>query len=141
MKSTGEVLGIASTLREALYKGLIAAGYKLNNEVRNGVLITVRDTDKAEAIDVAKKFSDLGYRLYATAGTAKVLQAAGLQAEEVKKIHESADFNTLTLIESGKVNYVISTSAKGRIPTRDSSKNSEKNSRTQYPVFNQFGYG
>ena len=122
MKSTGEVLGIASTLREALYKGLIAAGYKLNNEVRNGVLITVRDTDKAEAIDVAKKFSDLGYRLYATAGTAKVLQAAGLQAEEVKKIHESADFNTLTLIESGKVNYVISTSAKGRIPTRDSVK-------------------
>ena len=122
MKSTGEVLGIASTLREALYKGLIGAGYKLNNEVRNGVLITVRDTDKAEAIDVAKKFSDLGYRLYATAGTAKVLQAAGLQAEEVKKIHESADFNTLTLIESGKVNYVISTSAKGRIPTRDSVK-------------------
>ena len=122
MKSTGEVLGIASTLREALYKGLIGAGYKLNNEVRNGVLITVRDTDKAEAIDVAKKFSDLGYRLYATAGTAKVLQAAGLQAEEVKKIHESVDFNTLTLIESGKVNYVISTSAKGRIPTRDSVK-------------------
>lgn len=122
MKSTGEVLGIASTLREALYKGLIGAGYKLNNEVRNGVLITVRDTDKAEAIDVAKKFSDLGYRLYATAGTAKVLQAAGLQAEEVKKIHESADFNTLTLIERGKVNYVISTSAKGRIPTRDSVK-------------------
>lgn len=122
MKSTGEVLGIASTLREALYKGLIGAGYKLNNEVRNGVLITVRDTDKAEAIDVAKKFSDLGYLLYATAGTAKVLQAAGLQAEEVKKIHESADFNTLTLIESGKVNYVISTSAKGRIPTRDSVK-------------------
>lgn len=122
MKSTGEVLGIASTLREALYKGLIGAGYKLNNEVRNGVLITVRDTDKAEVIDVAKKFSDLGYRLYATAGTAKVLQAAGLQAEEVKKIHESADFNTLTLIESGKVNYVISTSAKGRIPTRDSVK-------------------
>lgn len=122
MKSTGEVLGIASTLREALYKGLIGAGYKLNNEVRNGVLITVRDTDKAEAIDVAKKFSDLGYRLYATAGTAKVLQAAGLQVEEVKKIHESADFNTLTLIESGKVNYVISTSAKGRIPTRDSVK-------------------
>lgn len=122
MKSTGEVLGIASTLREALYKGLIGAGYKLNNEVRNGVLITVRDTDKAEAIDVAKKFSDLGYRLYATAGTAKVLQAAGLQAEAVKKIHESADFNTLTLIESGKVNYVISTSAKGRIPTRDSVK-------------------
>ena len=122
MKSTGEVLGIASTLREALYKGLIAAGYNLNNESRDGVLITVRRSDRVEAIDVAKKFHDLGYKIYATDGNAKVLQAAGIKAEVVKKIHEDAVNNTLTLIESGKVNYVVSTSAKGRIPTRDSVK-------------------
>lgn len=119
MKSTGEVLGIAQTLEEALYKGLIAAGYTLKKH--GGVFITVRNSDKGEIADVAKKFYDLGFTLYATKGTAQVLNNAGISAKVVDKIHES-DNNTLKLLESGKVNYVISTSTKGRIPTRDSVK-------------------
>ena len=119
MKSTGEVLAVSSSLEESLYKGLTAAGYKL--EQKGGVFITVRDSDKKEIPQTAKMFSDLGFKIYATEGTARVLHDHGIKAEAVKKIHES-DVNTLTLIESGKVNYVISTSSKGRIPTRDSVK-------------------
>ncbi|MBP3799056.1 MAG: carbamoyl-phosphate synthase large subunit [Ruminococcus sp.] len=119
MKSTGEVLAVSSSLEESLYKGLTAAGYKL--EQKGGVFITVRDSDKKEIPQTAKMFADLGFKIYSTEGTAKVLHEHGIDAEPVKKIHES-DVNTLTLIESGKVNYVISTSSKGRIPSRDSVK-------------------
>ena len=119
MKSTGEVLAVANSLEESLYKGLIAAGYKLGK--KGGVLITVRDSDKHEIPQTAKLFYDLGFKLYATKGTAEILNEQGIVTTEVAKIHE-ADENTLTLIESGKIDYVISTSSKGRIPTRDSVK-------------------
>ncbi|MCR5121525.1 MAG: carbamoyl-phosphate synthase large subunit [Ruminococcus sp.] len=119
MKSTGEVLAVASSLEEALYKGLTAAGYKLR--VEGGVFITVRDTDKGEIPQTAKAFFDLGFKIYATHGTARVLLDHGIPCEEVAKIGE-AEWNTLTLIESGKVSYVISTSSKGRSPQRDSVK-------------------
>ena len=120
MKSTGEVLGIANTLEEALYKGLIAAGYKMKKH--GGVFITVRDPDKNEIGAVAKKYNELGFTLYATKGTAATIRDYGLDVIEVDKIHVNEKENTLTLIESGKINYVISTSSKGRIPTRDSVK-------------------
>ena len=120
MKSTGEVLGIANTLEEALFKGLIAAGYKMKKQ--GGVFITVRNPDKNEIGAVAKKYNELGFTLYATKGTARTIRDYGLDVIEVDKIHESDKDNTLTLIESGKINYVISTSSKGRIPTRDSVK-------------------
>ena len=120
MKSTGEVLGIASTLEEALYKGLIAAGYKMKKN--GGVFITVRNSDKSEIGEIAKKYYDLGFTIYATGGTAEVLEKYGIDAVRVNKIHENSTNNTLTLIESGKIQYVISTSAKGRIPSRDSVK-------------------
>lgn len=120
MKSTGEVLGIASTLEEALFKGLVAAGYKMRK--KGGVFITVRDQDKSEIGDIAQKFDDLGYTIYATAGTAAVLKKAGIEVIVVDKIHQNQFNNNLTLIESGKVNYIISTSAKGKLPTRDSVK-------------------
>ncbi len=120
MKSTGEVLGIAGNLEEALYKGLIAAGYKMKK--KGGVFITVRNSDKGEIGEIAKKYYDLGFKIYATEGTAAVLGKYGIDAVSVKKIHESESNNTLTLIESGKIQYVISTSAKGRIPSRDSVK-------------------
>ena len=67
-------------------------------------------------------FQDLGFKLYATHGTAEVLKQHGIEAEPVAKIHEDPDNNTLTLIESGKISYVISTSSKGRMPSRDSVK-------------------
>ena len=120
MKSTGEVLGVARTLEEALYKGLIGAGYKMQRG--GGVLVTVRDSDKAEIGDIVKKYSDMGFSIYATEGTAEVIKSYNIDASIVKKIHESEHNNTLSLIESGKIQYVISTSAKGRIPSRDSVK-------------------
>ncbi|MBQ9414520.1 MAG: carbamoyl-phosphate synthase large subunit, partial [Clostridia bacterium] len=116
MKSTGEVLGIANTLDEALFKGLIAAGYQMRKT--GGVFFTIRDTDKKELGDVAKKFADLGFELYATHGTARVIEQEGLFVHHVNKIHES-DNNPLTLLDSGVIDYIVSTSAKGRIPTRD----------------------
>lgn len=118
MKSTGEVLGIARTFDEALYKGLIAAGYRMKKS--GGVLITVRKLDQFEIVAIARKFYDLGFKLYATEGTALILRDFGMDVEEVNKIHEDATDNTLTLLDSGKIDYVISTSAKGRIPTADS---------------------
>jgi carbamoyl-phosphate synthase large subunit len=69
MKSTGEVLGIAENLEEAIYKGLVARGCEL--KTTGGVLFTVRDTDKTEAVGIAQKFADLGFTLYATEGTAQ----------------------------------------------------------------------
>ncbi len=119
MKSTGEVLGIAPTLNEALYKGLLGAGYKFVSQ--GGVFITVRDSDKEEAVEIAREFHSLGFHLYATEGTANKLRENGLTATMVHKIHESEQ-NTIALLESGKINYIISTSAKGRSPLRDSVK-------------------
>lgn len=119
MKSTGEVLGIGKTMAEALYKGLIAAGY--NMKKHGAMFITVRDSDKSEIVDIAKKYASLGFELYSTQGTAKVLSKAGLPVTTVMKMHES-EKNTKTLLESGKINYIISTSSKGRLPSRDSVK-------------------
>jgi len=119
MKSTGEVLGIASTREEALYKGMRAAGYNMNK--KGGIFISVKDQDKAQMIHVAHKFARLGFKLYATGGTAEKLKSVGLDVISVGKIYESED-NILPLIESGKISYVISTSTKGRNPDRDSVK-------------------
>lgn len=120
MKSTGEVLGIGTSMEEALYKGLVASGHQMKKG--GGVFITVRDQDKREIAEVAKKFDRLGFQLYATGGTALLLFKAGLTVNVVDKIHENPQRNTITLLESGEVNYVISTSAKGRNPARDSVK-------------------
>lgn len=131
MKSTGEVLGIGKSLAEALYKGLVAAGYKMVKQGR--ILITVRDSDKPEIVDIAKKYAELGFVLYATCGTAKVLEEAGLQVTSVKKIHEQDHDNIQTLLESGKINYIISTSTRGRLPSRDSVKIRRKAVETAIP--------
>lgn len=120
MKSTGEVLGIGETVLEALYKGLVAAGYSLKRE--GGVFISVRDQDKAEIAEIAKKFYYQGFELFATKGTAKAIEAAdpNIDVVELNKIHECDEFNAIDLIESGKIDYIISTSKKGRDPQRDS---------------------
>jgi len=117
MKSTGEVLGLGKNLEEALYKGLVAAGYKMKKS--GGVLITVRPSDRAGIAGVAQKMKDCGFSLFATHGTARYLKERGFDVEAVEKIHESPDNNTETLIQSGKVNYIISTSEKGRDPALD----------------------
>ncbi len=120
MKSTGEVLGIGKNIEEALYKGLVAAGYKMGK--RGGVLVTVRNSDKGEISAVVKKFAIAGFTLFATEGTAKVLSSAGFDVSVLNKIHDSPDNNTMTIIESGKLAYIISTSEKGRNPADDDVK-------------------
>lgn len=131
MKSTGEVLGIAQTIDEALFKGLIAAGYKMKKT--GGVLITVRKTDQFEIPDLARKFYTMGFKLYATEGTANIIQSFGMEVSIVDKIHENPRNNILTLLESGKVDYVVSTSAKGRLPTNDSVKLRRKSVERDIP--------
>ena len=120
MKSTGEVLGVGKNLKEALYKGLIAAGYSMQKT--GGVFITVRNQDKSEIPPIAKKFAQLGFTLYATEGTANELRRHGMEAIAVKKINESPDDNTMSVIESGKIAYIVSTSEKGRDPASDDVK-------------------
>lgn len=120
MKSTGEVLGLAFTMEEAIFKGLIGAGYNMKRS--GGVLITVRKTDQYEIPELARKFYDMGFKLYATEGTAKTIKDFGMEVEVVNKIHENPNDNLLTLLDSGKIDYVISTSAKGRNPRADSVK-------------------
>ncbi|MPM55544.1 Carbamoyl-phosphate synthase large chain [bioreactor metagenome] len=119
MKSTGEALGIAITFEEALHKGLVAAGLKIKHS--GGVLITVRDQDKQEIIPIAEKFADLGFSLYATARTARTLNAHMVAANSVRRIGEPEP-NIMTLIDKGKINYIISTSNKGRLPQEDDAR-------------------
>ena len=120
MKSTGEVLGLAATREEAIFKGLLAAGYSMKRN--GGVLFSVRKTDKYELPELAKKFYDMGFKLYATEGNAKTISDFGMEVEVVNKIHENSEDNLLTLLDTGKIDYVISTSAKGRDPRADSVK-------------------
>ncbi|MBQ3334648.1 MAG: carbamoyl-phosphate synthase large subunit [Eubacteriaceae bacterium] len=117
MKSTGEVLGVATNFGDAVYKGLVAAGNDMAR--KGGVLITVRDRDKAEACAIAKRFHDMGFVVYATAGTAKALHDFGVPAHMVRRISEAKP-NIGDLLENREVHYVISTSATGRQPHRDS---------------------
>jgi carbamoyl-phosphate synthase large subunit len=120
MKSTGEVLGLGKNLEEALYKGLVAAGYKMKK--KGGVLITVRNNDKAEIISVAKKLAQAEFSLYATKGTARFLAERGFEVQSVAKIKDCAENNTETLLASGQISYIISTSKKGRDPALDDVK-------------------
>lgn len=117
MKSTGECLGIGHSFEDALLKGLVAAGYDLKRE--GGVLLSVRDSEKREIIRIADKFSRMGFDLYATSGTASYLNRNMIATNTVRKISEGSP-NTIDLLESGKIHYMISTSAKGRMPARDS---------------------
>jgi len=120
MKSTGEVLGIAKTFPEALYKGIIASGIKLP-ERGGGLLMTVRDTDKPELIPIAEDFEKLGFELWATGKTANMLNVHGIATNAVKKIGEGSP-NILDLIQSGKISLVINTPTRGRQPERDGFK-------------------
>ncbi len=124
MKSTGEVLGIGHNFEDAMLKGLIAAGYKMRHpdpKQCKCVLLTVKDADKPELVEIAYQFKQLGYKLYATAGTAGYLARNMVACNEVRKISEEGP-NILDLLESGLVDYVLSTSSKGRLPSLDSVK-------------------
>ena len=110
MKSTGEVLGVGKTLEEALFKGLLSAGFKLTHPGRSegaGVLISVNRHDHPEIIDLARKFDELGFKLYATDGTAAEIRRLGVDVEIVGKLGK--DNRVMELLESGKIHYIIVT--------------------------------
>lgn len=112
MKSTGEVMGTDRSLAKALYKAFAAAGLHLPDF--GAVLFTVADENKEEALDLAKRFKDVGYSLSATAGTAKFLEENGLNAKTIAKISESDENNVIDLIRSGEAQVVINTMDKNR---------------------------
>jgi len=116
MKSTGECLGIAKTFDEALYKAFLGAGIDLPKYKQ--MIITVKDADKGEAIELGKKFEKIGYTIYATRSTAAALQEAGVKARKVNKINQESP-TVMDLILGHKIDLVIDTPTQGRDKTRD----------------------
>ncbi|MDE6313633.1 MAG: carbamoyl-phosphate synthase large subunit [Lachnospiraceae bacterium] len=116
MKSTGEVLGIASTFEEALYKAFLGAGFSLPKHKQ--MIITVKDADKLEAVDIARRFEALGYKIYATRSTARVLNENGVKASKVNKIEQESP-TLMDLILGHKIDLVIDTPTNGRDKSRD----------------------
>ncbi len=116
MKSTGECLGIAKTFNEALYKAFLGAGIDLPKHRQ--MIITVKDADKGEAIEIGRRFEQLGYKIYATRSTAKALNDAGVKARKVNKIHQESP-TVMDLILGHKIDLVIDTPTQGRDKSRD----------------------
>ncbi|PID16444.1 carbamoyl phosphate synthase large subunit [Sporosarcina sp. P34] len=116
MKSTGEVMGKDVTLEKALYKGLVAAGMEVKEY--GTVLMTVSDKDKEEIVDIAKRFIETGYRIVATEGTAKVLEAENIEVKTVGKIGTEGP-TLIDVIQKGQAQLVINTLTKGKQPARD----------------------
>ena len=116
MKSTGECLGIAKTFNEALYKAFQGAGVKLPKY--KNMIITVRDEDKEEIIPIARKFAEVGYRIFSTSGTAKVLNEHGIPALEVRKVEQEHP-NILDLLLGHKIDLVIDTPQEGADHEKD----------------------
>ena len=109
MKSTGEAIGIDKDFGRAYYKAQLSANMEL--PIVGNVFISVRDRDKKHIVDVAKKLHELGFTIYATEGTAKVLREHGIPAILVKKISESPNDNILKLMRDGKIHLIINTSS------------------------------
>ena len=116
MKSTGECLGIGKNFKEALYKAFVGAGIRLPKHKK--MIITVRDSEKSKVIDIAKRFQALGYIIYSTKGTAKVLNDNGVNAIVIRKIEEEGP-NILDLILSHEIDIVIDVPMRGIAGSKD----------------------
>ena len=116
MKSTGECLGIGKNFNEALYKAFVGAGIRLPKHKK--MIITVRDSEKSKVIDIAKRFQALGYTIYSTKGTAKVLNDNGVNAIVIKKLEEEGP-NILDLILSHEIDIVIDVPMRGIAGSKD----------------------
>lgn len=116
MKSTGEVMGKDLTLEKALYKGLVASG--MNIKGHGAVLLTVANKDKQEALQLARRFQNIGFKLIATSGTADLIANAGIPITKVGKIGEDGK-NLLDVIRNNEAQFVINTLTKGKQPERD----------------------
>ncbi len=117
MKSTGEVMGIDYTFGAALAKALLAAGLMLLPH--GAILLSVADRDKPEALPIIRKLAEVGYKLYATEGTAAMIEAAGLPVKMISKRLSEGHPNVIDVIADGIVNGVVNTVTGGRIPLRD----------------------
>ena len=116
MKSTGECLGIAKTFDEALYKAFIGAGIKLP-KFKN-MIMTVRDEEHPAAVEIGRRFANIGYHIFATSGTARALNEAGVKATPVRKIEQESP-NLLDLILGHKIDLVIDIPAQGAAHSKD----------------------
>ena len=116
MKSTGECLGIAKTFNDALYNAFLGAGVDLPRHKQ--MIITVKDADKGEAIEIARRFEKLGYIIYATRSTAAALREAGVKARQVNKINQESP-TVMDLILGHRIDLVIDTPTQGRDKSRD----------------------
>jgi carbamoyl-phosphate synthase large subunit len=116
MKSTGECLGIAKDFKEALYKAFLGAGVNLPKYKQ--MIITVKDGDKEEAAQIAKRFEKLGYIIYATKSTANYFRKQGISVRKVNKITEESP-TVMDLILGHKIDLVIDTPTQGRDKSRD----------------------
>ena len=116
MKSTGECLGIAKTFNEALYKAFLGAGVSLPKY--KNMIMTVKDADKEEAVEIGRRFEAIGYKIYATRSTAKALNAGGVHAVRINKIEQESP-NLLDLILGHEIDLVIDTPSQGVEHSKD----------------------
>ena len=119
MKSTGEVMGIDYHYARALYKAITGAGM---NMPKNGrILFTVADKDKEELKQLAKAFSELGFQIAATEGTARAIQSVGIDSDVVGKVHERST-DIIQMIKTGQIQMVVNTLTQGKGSARDGFK-------------------
>ena len=116
MKSTGECLGISKDFHEALYKAFLGSGVDLPKHKK--MIITVKDSDKLEAVEIGKRFQALGYEIFATRSTCRILNENGVTAKHINKIEESSP-NLMDLILSHEIDLVIDTPSQGVDKSRD----------------------
>ena len=116
MKSTGECLGIGRSFNEALYKAFEGAGIRLPKYKK--MIITVRDSEKEEVVDIARRFAAVGYTIYSTRGTAGVLNKNGVRAFPVRKLEQESP-NILDLILGHEIDLVIDIPAQGATRSKD----------------------
>ena len=116
MKSTGECLGISKSFEEALYKAFLGAGIRLPQYKK--MILSVREGDKEEAVEIGRRFQKIGYQIYATKGTAEALRTAGVEVTEVRKAEEENP-NILDLILEHEIDLVIDTPHQGAEHSHD----------------------
>ena len=126
MKSTGEIMGVDNNFPRALYKAMVASGYDipLPDEGRGhgAILTTLADYNKDEGAPIIQGFAGLGYKIFATEGTAATLRRHGVACEVVRKIREEAEPNIMTLLREQKVDFLLNTPERQRTPERDGLK-------------------
>ena len=116
MKSTGECLGIAKTFNEALYKAFEGAGIRLPKYKK--MIMTIRKNEQEEAVDIARRFANVGYQIFATKGTARTLNAHGVKALEIRKLEQESP-NILDLVLGHQIDLIIDIPAQGAERSHD----------------------